>query len=160
VTTKTLASHSSESLGQIGSSVLTAAVSMTPVAVSNCDERLRGLMREVVSTLAFAGTKQGTFVLAGTIALAKRITASMLMLDEAEVGNDEIADGFGEMLNMLGGNYKNEWIKGQERRLDLTVPSTMFGMVGLTSMRNADELHAVEFELDGGKLLFGIIVWG
>lgn len=158
--TPTLLNHSSEALGQVGAGVLTAAVSMTPTTTARCDERLRGLVREVVSTLAFAGTRQGTFVLAGPMSLAKRITASMLMLDESEVGNDEIADGFGEMLNMLGGNYKNEWIRGGERRLDLTVPSTMFGNVGLTSMRNADELHAVEFELDGGNLMFGIILWG
>ncbi|MEZ5965741.1 MAG: chemotaxis protein CheX [Planctomycetota bacterium] len=152
--------HSVAKLASIGADVLTQAIAMTPSAHAECSERLRGLVREVVSTLAFAGSCQGQFVLATSTDVAKHMCATMLMLGEDEMSNDEIADGFGEILNMMGGNYKNDWIATDGRRMDLTVPSTVFGHVALTSMRNATELRAVEFELDVGKMMFGIVTYG
>ena len=132
---------------------------MQPSATRPSAQKVRRLNCEVLSMLAFGGSKQGTCILGNSVALAKRLCGNMLVLADDDIGIDELADGVGEMLNMMGGNYKNDWL-APGHSLDLSVPTTMFGQVGLTSMRRASEIPAVEFQIEGEALLFGIVVYG
>ncbi|MCA8976744.1 MAG: chemotaxis protein CheX [Planctomycetes bacterium] len=116
--------------GLISSSreVMETMVFMTPEAIdaTNGDEievHPNSFTSEVICTLGFTGTRSGAVVVTSSKALACRIAAKMLMMEPDEFESfSEAADGFGEVVNMITGNFKNAWVaKGNE--MHLAVPT-------------------------------------
>ena len=57
--------------------------------------------------------------------MAKADTTTMVQVEEL-TDNAEIADGFGEVANMIAGNFKNAWVE-DGKTMDLAIPSVSFG---------------------------------
>jgi len=86
----------------------------------------RTIDNEVVGVLGFTGTCIGTFTISCKRDTAQKLCAAMLMMEPEELTDEsEIADGFGELVNMVGGNFKNEWVSAG-KAMDLAIPSVNF----------------------------------
>ncbi|MFO1076835.1 MAG: chemotaxis protein CheX [Planctomycetota bacterium] len=104
--------------------ILETMASMVPESVTLMTEP-PSWVHQVTGLLGFTGTTNGTVVVGSSEKLAKAIAAKMLMMAPEELTNfDEAADAFGEVVNMLAGNFKNAWVtKGNE--MNLSVPTVI-----------------------------------
>jgi CheY-specific phosphatase CheX len=88
---------------------------------------------EVIGILGFTGTRSGTVIVCCSEKLCRTIAAKMLMMEPEEITDvGEAADGFGELVNMITGNFKNTWVAlGNE--MNLSVPTvTQHGEVSVS----------------------------
>ncbi len=100
---------------------------LTPTEVKTGIETVGTLDAEVIGTLGFTGTSSGVVVISADTASAKQICANMLFMEPEELtDNAEVADGFGEVANMITGNFKNAWVE-DGNTMDLAIPSVSFG---------------------------------
>lgn len=107
--------------------VFETMVMMPPKEITTVEAGPACLHGEVIGVLGFSGTKAGALALSTSAELAKRICASMLGMTPEEIGsNQEVADSFGEVANMITGNFKNAWI-ARGNKMDLAIPSVTFG---------------------------------
>lgn len=60
----------------------------------------------IVASVAISGEWNGHVVVGATPATARRLAAAMFALDPEAVSDDELADAWGEIANILGGNVK------------------------------------------------------
>ena len=112
---------------------------------------------EVVATLGFTGTKSGAMIACASEALTRKITAKMLMVEPEEL--DDFTDGFGELVNMVTGNFKNDWVaKGNE--MHLAMPTvTRHGDVSIP--HKAGEIHcSIRIMLEGEALDMTLVFEG
>ena len=109
--TSTLEPHLVETLQQAAWEVFETMVFMTPAsgeALADSTKRFRG---EVAGLLGFTGTRSGSFVVLTSRTLATTMAAKMLMMEPEEMTHfDEVADAFGEVVNMISGSFKNAWV--------------------------------------------------
>lgn len=61
----------------------------------------------VVAAVAISGAWNGHVVVSSTAPAARRMAAAMFGHDAGAVSDDEVADAFGEIANILGGNVKS-----------------------------------------------------
>lgn len=61
---------------------------------------------QVVASVAISGAWNGHVVVGATPYAARRLAAAMFAMDAASVGDDDLADAWGEIANILGGNVK------------------------------------------------------
>jgi len=82
---------------------------------------------EMFAILGFTGTKNGAFVIGTTRRGANEITAALLMLDSPDaIDADEAADAMGELVNMIGGNFKS-YVTDAGERMELAAPAVVGG---------------------------------
>jgi CheY-specific phosphatase CheX len=62
--------------------------------------------RTVTSSVQITGEWKGAVHLQSTYRLAQRATAIMFGMEEDELSDDDIPDAFGELANMIAGNFK------------------------------------------------------
>ena len=81
----------------------------------------------------------------------------MLMIDRAELPDFEsAADGFGELVNMIGGNFKNAWV-ATGNQMDLSMPNVIHkGRVSLNTAMKGALRSCVRITLTEGELLVGV----
>ena len=119
---QTLEPHLVETLRKSAWEILETMVFMTPSSVEPRAEDSSVFNDDVVGLLGFTGTRSGTFVVRTTDQLASTMAAKMLMMEPGEIeGFEEVADAFGEIVNMLSGSFKNEWV-ANGNQMDLSVP--------------------------------------
>lgn len=119
---QTLEPHLVETLRKSAWEVLETMVFMTPTSVEPRAEDASVFADEVVGLLGFTGTRSGTFVVRTSEQLARTMAAKMLMAEPEELESfEEVADAFGEIVNMLSGGFKNEWV-ANGNQMDLSVP--------------------------------------
>jgi CheY-specific phosphatase CheX len=108
---------------------------------------------EVIGIMGFTGTRPGVIALGGSRELAVAICASMLGTAKSQVRSDlEVADSFGELVNMIAGNFKNVWV-ADGKEMDLALPSVVFGVdVSMSSGRNCRAAYACKMKFDEGDL--------
>ena len=113
----------------------------------------RTLRGEVIAQLGFTGTRNGLFVLTCSQAVAKDLCAKMLMMEPEELTDEsEIADGFGEIANMIGGNFKNAWVE-EGKTMDLSIPAVTFGAdVRLSTGEQDTHGHAFTVVIPAGEM--------
>ncbi|MBZ0152638.1 MAG: chemotaxis protein CheX [Planctomycetes bacterium] len=153
-----LAPHLVESLKATATEILETMVSMTPQAVEQVTEERSEFNDQVIGLLGFTGTRSGTFLVRTTEAMACRIAAKMLMMEADELADfAEAADAFGEVVNMLSGNFKNAWV-AEGNQMDLSIPNVIHnGHVLLGAERRGGVLRSgVRVTLDGGALDIGV----
>jgi CheY-specific phosphatase CheX len=157
MTIQTLEPHLVESLQGSAREILETMVFMTPDKVEAVPEEGSLFAAEVVGLLGFTGTRSGTFVIRTTTSLAMTIAAKMLMMEPSELKDfHEAADGFGELVNMLSGNFKNAWV-AQGNRMDLSVPNVIHnGEVKVNSERPGSLRSCVRVTLGTGTLDVGV----
>lgn len=153
----TLEPHLIESLQHAAREILETMVSMTPQAITAEPEAASSFDDEVIGLLGFTGTRSGTFVVRANEALARTVAARMLMLDPSEISSfTEASDAFGEVVNMLGGNFKNAWVAGGNQ-MDLSVPNVIYkGVVRVQSDTDGSLRSRVKVSLAEGALDIGV----
>jgi CheY-specific phosphatase CheX len=105
-------------------------------AASNC---------EVLAVLGYNGTKVGSFLVTTSNGLAKKIAATLLMADSPdEVSDEETSDALGEVLNMIGGNFKNFLVENGQA-MELATPTVV---AGSTMHANLPTKSVAGFTLD------------
>lgn len=156
MTTETLPPHFVSSLQQAAGEILETMVFLAPTKIEEVPETSSSFRAEVVGLLGFTGTRSGTFVVRTTEQLARTIAAKMLMMEPGDLGSfQEAADGFGELVNMLSGNFKNAWVAAGNQ-MDLSVPYVIHnGEVRVNSehegsLRSCVRVHLADQALDVG----------
>jgi chemotaxis protein CheX len=120
--TKSLEPRLTEDLRKSAREVLESMVFLAPTSVEPLERTDATFADEVIGLLSFTGTRSGSFVVRATEALATKMAANMLMTEPEELGDfDEVADAFGEIVNMLSGSFKNAWV-AEGNQMDLSVP--------------------------------------
>ena len=128
-------------------------VMMVPNSVERLDPLDWSFSSEVVGILGFTGSN-GISILGAPKALAEKICANMLCMEDiSEIENDdEIADSFGELQNIIIGNLKNTWVK-TGNTMHLAIPSVSFGKpVSHVVKKSASMRFAFVLKFDLGDL--------
>lgn len=116
-----------ETLVSVTQEVLETMVMSTPDSIRKDPERNIDGNDEVVAQLGFTGSSHGVYTLSTTKQVACTLCARMLMMEPEELTDEaEIADGFGEICNMIGGGVKNTWVE-DGGTMELSIPGVTFG---------------------------------
>lgn len=155
--TATLDRRLIEALQLSAQEVLVTMVTMTPRAIREEQERSSLFRDEVIGLLGFTGDRSGTVVVRTTDRIAKAIAGRMLM---TEFGDDadfsEVADAFGEVVNMIAGSFKNAWVAAGYA-MELSMPNVIrHGFVKLHSDGVGAVRSRIRIELDAGAIDVGV----
>ena len=122
---QTLEPHLVEVLRKSAHEILETMVSITPTSVEAREEHRSTFDDEVIGLLGFMGTRSGTFVVRTNLQFAQTMAAKMLMAEPEELSSfEEVSDAFGEIVNMLSGSFKNEWV-AEGNQMDLSIPTVI-----------------------------------
>ncbi len=154
---QTLEPHLIDSLQRSAREILETMVSMIPQSIAAEPEDGSRFSDPVIGLLGFTGTRAGTIVVRTSEDLAKTIAAKMLMMEPSEMTNfQDAADAFGEVVNMLGGNFKNAWVAGGNQ-MELSMPTVIHkGNVTVRSDADGCLRSRVRVQLDAGTLDIGV----
>lgn len=154
---QTLEPHLVETLRKSAWEILETMVFMTPSSVEPRAEDSSVFKDDVVGLLGFTGTRSGTFVVRTTDQLACTMAAKMLMMEPGEIeGFEEVADAFGEIVNMLSGSFKNEWV-ANGNQMDLSVPHVVRGgNVKMNSDNGNSVRSGIRVLIDGTHVDIGV----
>lgn len=147
--TETLEPHLVESLRKSAWEVLETMVFLTPTSFEQIAEESSVFEDEVIGLLGFTGTRSGTLVVRTSEALAQLMAAKMLMMDTSELTDfEEVADSFGEIVNMLTGSFKNDWV-ANGNQMELSVPHVIHkGCVNINSDNSSGVRSGIRVQLD------------
>lgn len=109
----------------------------------------------LASSITFTGDIKGCLALLCSFGCAKKITKSMLMLDdEDELDENEVKDALGEVANLVIGGFKSRLMDTGDT-INLSIPTVTKGR----RMRPALGLGAQRFSLfaKGGGYLFEFV---
>lgn len=107
----------------------------------------------VAGAVGFVGRLSGMVYAFTTVSFARRITATLLGLQEAEIEGDEmINDAMGEMANMLVGHMKSR-LSDRGMPCMLTIPSVVRGSNFSVEGTTSTEGHTFSF-VSGENLIF------
>ena len=157
MTTDTLAPHLLDSLRGSTHEILETVVFVTPASIEAMDDEPSDFADEVIGLLGFTGTRSGTFVVRAAEQVARTIAAKMLMMEPEELGGfGEVSDAFGELVNMLSGNFKNAWV-ANGNQMELSVPNVIHnGSVRVNSDKEGCLRSRIRVDLGTGSLDIGI----
>lgn len=157
MSTQALEPHLLEGLRQSAREILETMVFMTPKAIDPMAEHASTFRAPVIGLLGFTGTRSGTFVVRTDETLAKTVAAKMLMMEVADLGSfQETADAFGEVVNMLAGNFKNAWV-ASGNQMELSVPNVIHnGEVSVRSDQDGCMRTAIRVQLEQGSIDVGV----
>ncbi len=140
MTIQTLEPHLIDSLRQSAQEIFETMVFLTPTAIDAAVEDHSTFGDAVIGLLGFTGTRSGTFVVRTDEEMAKTIAA----------------DGFGELVNMLAGNFKNAWVAAGNQ-MELSVPNVIHnGEVSLKSNDAGALRSRVHVALECGQIDIGV----
>jgi CheY-specific phosphatase CheX len=121
----TLEPRLTESLRRTTQRVLETMVCLRPVAVVPAHDKPRRHDDGLTGLLGFTGTRRGAFVVRARESVAREVAASMLRLaDAAAVSASDTRDAFGEVVNMVAGDFKQAW-EAAGNRMELWVPDVL-----------------------------------
>ena len=134
------------------SDIFEMMMGIQPLSI-DCEELAETNTNEVVASLGFTGSSQGIFVLSTTRPVAETVYRGLMGIDESEEALlEEVADGIGEFLNMLVGNFKNVWGQG-DRTMHLSIPQVALGdTVTFTTGRRSTAASALGITLPAGQM--------
>ncbi|HWP05261.1 MAG TPA: chemotaxis protein CheX [Polyangiaceae bacterium] len=121
---------------------------LSPVA---CDPARAEARDFVLGKVTISGGWRGSVILGCTPSLARNAAAAMFGKTPAETEPDEIKDAFGELTNMVGGNFKT-LLEGDCR---LSVPNVM-GTVPYGEVVPPPIDH-LWFECAGGVVILSVL---
>lgn len=138
---------------QAATAVFETMIPMALVGSENCSPVAALPDDEVIAIMGFTGTRPGVIALGSSRDLALAICANMLGTVKSEIRDDlEVADSFGELVNMIAGNFKNVWV-ADGNEMDLALPSVIFGVdVSMSSGRSCHTAYACKVKFGEGDL--------
>lgn len=155
--TETLTPQLIESLSKSVKEILETMVAMTPTSMEPVAHEHSHINDPVIGLLGFTGTKSGTFVVRTSEALARQMAANMLMMTPEELTDfAEVEDAFGEVVNMMSGGFKNEWV-ASGNQMELSCPNVIHnGSVTINSEDAASVRSGVRATIDGDVVDIGV----
>jgi CheY-specific phosphatase CheX len=154
---ETLEPHLVETLRKSAWEVLETMVFLTPSSMEPLTEHTSTFSDQVIGLLGFTGTESGTFVVRTSEQMASIMAAKMLMMEPEELsGFDEVADAFGEIVNMLSGSFKNDWV-ANGNQMELSVPNVIqHGKVNINRENIPGVRSGIRLQLDDQFVDIGI----
>lgn len=106
---------------------------------------------EVIASIQISGGIDGIVAIVTSHNIAAQLTRNMLGADETPEDMSEIADGAGEIVNMIAGNIKTRCIESGVT-FNLSIPMVMCGKEMV--LRLQEEVHGlrVPFLVDGEEM--------
>ncbi len=90
-------------------------------------EKVQARESEVIASIGVAGFLSGSISMFMSRSLAEAAVRNMLMMEpDDEISKDDLVDGTGELVNMVGGNIKTELFESTPL-FDISVPSVYVG---------------------------------
>jgi chemotaxis protein CheX len=112
----------------------------------------------VAGTVGFVGRLTGVVYVYTTVSFARRITATLLDIPEAEITEDEmINDAMGEMANMVVGHMKSR-IADRGMSCVLTIPSVVRGSHFSVEPISSTEGHVASFASGPNRLCIQVLL--
>ena len=108
----------------------------------------------ITGMVGFAGTYSGVISIHCPVALALKITSSMLGLECDEV-NEDLNDAIGEIANMLGGSVKQVLSKGG-LDVKLSIPTVISGEDYTVNSLSDTDCVVIPFKTDDNRFLVGL----
>ncbi len=105
------------------------------------------------ATVHISGSWNGSVILSCSAAFARRCAVTMFQIVDEDLDDAEVADAFGELVNMIGGNLKGLLPEPSQ----LSLPTVTQGGSHVVTIPGARLLDQVELECDGDRL--HIAVW-
>jgi chemotaxis protein CheX len=105
------------------------------------------------ATVHISGAWNGSVILSCSTSLAQKAAAAMFDIAEADLDDGEVADAFGELVNVIGGNLKCLLPEPSQ----LSLPTVSLGAAHVVTIPGAALLEHVELECDGDVI--HIAVW-
>ena len=105
------------------------------------------------ATVHVSGGWNGSVVLSCSATLARRAAAAMFQMAEDDLGDSEVGDAFGELVNMIGGNVKSLLPEPSQ----LSLPTVSHGAAHTVTVPGARLLEQVGLDCDGEHLQ--VAVW-
>jgi len=142
--------HLVEALKKSAWEILETMVFLTPSSIDVHTVEKNAFADEVIGLLSFTGTKSGTLFVRTSRELADLMAAKMLMMEPSELESfEETADAFGEIVNMLAGNFKNEWVAGGNQ-MELSIPHVVqSGSMHINTASMTGLRSCVRVDIDG-----------
>lgn len=134
--------------------VFSTMVMMEPSEDLPLREPIHRFKCSITGMVGFAGTYSGVISIHCPVALAMKITSSMLGMECEEV-NDDLNDAIGEIANMLGGGVKLVLSKGG-LDVKLSIPTVISGEDYTVNSLSDNNCVVIPFNLDGDKFLVGL----
>ncbi|HEB54609.1 MAG TPA: chemotaxis protein CheX [bacterium] len=133
-----------DSLRDAAREIFETMVFLTPSSIEPRQTNSTFFDADVVGLLSFTGTASGTVAVTASNKLARLMAAKMLMMEPEELTEDaEVADAFGEIVNMLTGSFKNAWV-ANGNQMELSVPNVvMAGSVSINSQPNGSGVRVM-----------------
>jgi chemotaxis protein CheX len=133
------------------SEVLSTMLSMEAKAKDIFTENLAlGDAEAVVSFIGLTGKYAGTGGLQCTAEAARHLSSKFLMTEFAAV-NEEVLDAFGELTNMIIGNFKTE-MESLVGPMGMSIPTVIHGRNFTTRSLGHEEWVVVPFDCAGHQL--------
>jgi chemotaxis protein CheX len=105
------------------------------------------------ATVHISGSWAGSVILSCSIELARRAASAMFEIGEDDIEDGEVADAFGELANIIGGNLKCLLPEPSQ----LSLPTVSLGEAHVVTVPGAQLQEHVQLDCDGD--LLHIAVW-
>ncbi|RII29985.1 MAG: chemotaxis protein CheX [Geobacter sp.] len=134
--------------------VFSTMVMMDPADDYPIKEPLNRFRCSITGMVGFAGTYSGVVSIHCPVALALKITSSMLGMECEEV-NEDLNDAIGEIANMLGGNVKQVLSKGG-LDVKLSIPTVISGEDYTINSLSDSDCVVIPFNIDDDRFIVGL----
>jgi chemotaxis protein CheX len=135
-------------LTDLFSTMLRLEVARTPVETNAANGEAH-----IAGVVGFTGRLTGVIYVHTTASFARRLTATLLQMPEAEVTEEEmVSDAMGEITNMLVGQVKSR-LCDRGMPCVLTVPSVVRGSNFSVEAMSSSPGCLLSFKADGQRLL-------
>lgn len=110
---------------------------------------------ELICSIGFKGTLEGTISLALTQTSGANIVAKMLSMEPEELALGDISDGIQEMVNIIAGGVKTR-LTGTEHSFDISIPSVVQG--SNVQLLGTKDMSRVENTFSNSHCSFGTVI--
>jgi chemotaxis protein CheX len=104
---------------------------------------------DISGIIGLSGGAEGTVVLTFYWDLAWKIISRMMQVKEDEINADLIHDGVGEIINMIGGSTKKNFV-GTPYHFELSLPTIVVGSGHQIGCPEGASIATLIFEMEGG----------
>jgi chemotaxis protein CheX len=140
---------------------------MVGLKLEKCEGAYEDLFKasktDISAFVGISGTAPGIIAVHSSRTLAKKTTAGMLGMQESELSDGEVNDGFGEVANIIAGNIKKE-LESQKAEMKLSLPTVITGGDYATKILNGEKTDEVKirvaFSCENEKMFVEFIFQG
>lgn len=150
-TTTTTIDH--DQIVEIAGSVWASLLGLTLREPDGSEPPTTHVGHSTTASVQISGSWNGSVILSCSTALASRAAAAMFQAGEDDLDDGEVADAFGELVNIIGGNLKCLLPEPS----GLSLPTVSQGAAHVVTVPGAELVNHVELVCDGHHL--SIAVW-